>query len=34
MKQLRLIKVYEKDGREYIEPNYDVLDGLTYRLPD
>ena len=33
MKSLHLIRISEDNGKEFIEPNYDVLEELEYRLP-
>ncbi len=33
MKSLELIRISEADGKEFIEPNYDILDKLEYVLP-
>ena len=33
MKFLGLVRVYEVNGSNFIEPDYDVLEELSYRLP-
>lgn len=33
MKSLGLIRIAIVDDKEFIEPNYDILDRLEYRLP-
>jgi len=33
MKSMNLVRISEVDGKEYIEPNYEVLEHLEYPLP-